>query len=111
MDIPGPSETQGVSPRVPSVEQFPQDHICEEVHRRVQFVREQDIQRQVHIILEWDRLVREEQARLDKEAVRAEQEDREIESYSADDPPYTPTYSPLYTDYMLPEYGSTRTAS
>ncbi|GAA0162308.1 hypothetical protein LIER_18426 [Lithospermum erythrorhizon] len=73
MDIPGPSEKQGVPP----VEQFSQDDIRKEVQRRVQLVREQEIQRQVDIILERDKLVHEEQARLEEEAIRAEHEHRE----------------------------------
>ncbi|GAA0140738.1 hypothetical protein LIER_02034 [Lithospermum erythrorhizon] len=33
------------------------------------------------------------------------------ESYTIEDPPYIPTYSLLYTDSMLPEYGDTRSHS
>ncbi|GAA0163063.1 hypothetical protein LIER_19024 [Lithospermum erythrorhizon] len=55
---------------------------------------EQEVQRQVDLILERDRLVREERERLDEEAARAEHE-----------------HSLIYTNTMLPEYGSSRTAS
>ncbi|GAA0172331.1 hypothetical protein LIER_41318 [Lithospermum erythrorhizon] len=111
MDIPGPSEHQGVPPRAPPVEQFTPDDIREEVQRRVRLAREQEIQRQVNLILERDRLVREEQTRLDEEARQAEQEHGEREPYLVEDPPYTPTYSPLYINFILPKYGSTRTTS
>ncbi|GAA0186027.1 hypothetical protein LIER_33315 [Lithospermum erythrorhizon] len=87
------------------------EDIHEKVHRRIRLDREQELQRQVDLILERDRLVREERERLDEEAARAEHEHKERESYRTDDPPYTPTYSPLYTNSMLPEYGSTITAS
>ncbi|GAA0142684.1 hypothetical protein LIER_03524 [Lithospermum erythrorhizon] len=59
-------------------------------------------------LLAIDRLVNENRDRLAKEAVRAEEAYVNHESYTTDDPPYTPTYSPLYTNSMFPEYGDTR---
>ncbi|GAA0157404.1 hypothetical protein LIER_14679 [Lithospermum erythrorhizon] len=101
MDVPGPSEQRGIPSRVPPVDQFPQEDIREEVQIRVRLAREQEIQRQVDAILERDRLVRENQGRLDEED-RYGKHGRGGESYPKDDPPYTSTYSPFYTNSMLP---------
>ncbi|GAA0140576.1 hypothetical protein LIER_01892 [Lithospermum erythrorhizon] len=75
----------------------PNRDICDEVQRRVHFAREQEIQRQVDQILARDRLLRENKDRLAKEAIRIEEAYVPRESYTTDDPPYTLTYSPLYT--------------
>ncbi|GAA0177662.1 hypothetical protein LIER_29731 [Lithospermum erythrorhizon] len=52
-----------------------------------------------------------EDIREEGQATSVEQEHRARESYHTDDPPNTPTYSPVYTSSMLPEYGDTRIAS
>ncbi|GAA0185974.1 hypothetical protein LIER_33262 [Lithospermum erythrorhizon] len=112
MDMHGPSQQQlGVPPMISPIEQYSREEIREEVQRTVCLAREQEIHIQVDLILDRDRLVREERKRLDEEAAHAEHEHRKKESYRTDDPPYTPTYSPLYTNSMLPEYGSARTIS
>ncbi|GAA0163645.1 hypothetical protein LIER_19459 [Lithospermum erythrorhizon] len=111
MDIPGPSEQQPIPPKEPVFEPFTQEDIREEIQRRVRLAREQEIQRQVEAILERYRVVKEDQERLDEEARQVERRYRERESFPANDRPYTPTYSPLYTDSMIPEYGSARSAA
>ncbi|GAA0152593.1 hypothetical protein LIER_37522 [Lithospermum erythrorhizon] len=72
MDIPGPSEQpQGVPSMVLQAEQFSPEDIRQEIQRRICLAREQEIQQQVDLILVGDRLVREEQGRLDEEVVPA----------------------------------------
>ncbi|GAA0153956.1 hypothetical protein LIER_12070 [Lithospermum erythrorhizon] len=96
--MPRPSQQPpGVTPMIPPIEQCLREDIPEEVQRRVILAREQS---------SIDRLVHEEQERLDEEASRTDREHRDRESYRTDYLPYTPTYSPLYTKSMLPKYGS-----
>ncbi|GAA0171235.1 hypothetical protein LIER_25319 [Lithospermum erythrorhizon] len=52
VDVPSPSQLR--------TKQFPIEGIREKVQRRVRLAREQEVQREVDLILEIDRLVREE---------------------------------------------------
>ncbi|GAA0174334.1 hypothetical protein LIER_27748 [Lithospermum erythrorhizon] len=70
VDIPDTSQQQpGIAP---PIEQYSREGIREKVPRRVHLAREHEIQRQVNLILERDRLVCEEKERVDEEAVHAE---------------------------------------
>ncbi|GAA0149210.1 hypothetical protein LIER_36884 [Lithospermum erythrorhizon] len=61
--------------------------------------------------MEKDRLVCKYQDRLVEEATPVKKAYIPRKSYTTDDPPYTPIYSPLYTNSMFPEYGDTRSHS
>ncbi|GAA0142243.1 hypothetical protein LIER_03189 [Lithospermum erythrorhizon] len=108
MDVTGTSQQPPINTQI---QEFPMEDIRDEVKRIVRLAREREIQRQVNQILERDRLVREESERLNETAAHAEEKLRRGESHYTEDPPYTPTYSPLYTSSMFPQYGDTRTAS
>ncbi|GAA0177711.1 hypothetical protein LIER_29738 [Lithospermum erythrorhizon] len=91
VDIPGPSQPPGVQLTFTQTNENPSDDISEE------------IQRHVDLILERDRLVREEHGRLNAEVAR--------ESHYTEDSPYTPIYTLLYRSSMFPQYGDSRTDS
>ncbi|GAA0158494.1 hypothetical protein LIER_15502 [Lithospermum erythrorhizon] len=104
-DIPGTLQPPQV---IPPTYKFPMEGIREEVQRRVHIARQQEIQRPIDQILERDRLVHENRDRLAEAAARAEEAYVPRKSYTTEDSPYTPTYSSLYTNSMLLEYGDTR---
>ncbi|GAA0145151.1 hypothetical protein LIER_05406 [Lithospermum erythrorhizon] len=106
-DIPGTSQPP---PIIPPTYEFPLVDIREEVKRQVHIARQQEIQ-QVDQILERDRLVRENRDRLIEDSALVEKAYVPRESYTTKDPPYSPTYSLLYTNSLLPEYGDTRSHS
>ncbi|GAA0170374.1 hypothetical protein LIER_24650 [Lithospermum erythrorhizon] len=98
-------------PIVLPTDEIPIGDILDEVQTRVYLTREQEIQRQVDQILERDRLVHEYKDRLTEKAFGVEEAYVPHESYTIDDPPYTPMYNPLYTNFMFPEYGDIRSHS